>query len=104
MNILDRINQLNNERDWTSYKLSEYSGVPQSTISGWYNKNMVPSVATLEKLCKAYGITMAQFFLTSNERLDLTDDQKRLLREWDVLSPKDKERIFTILQWMQEPK
>ena len=47
---------------------------------------------------------MAQFFLTSNERLDLTDDQKRLLREWDVLSPKDKERIFTILQWMQEPK
>lgn len=106
MDILGRITQLNNERDWNAYKLSKFSGIPQSTISAWYSKNMTPTLPTVELLCKAYGITMAQFFLTSKERLDLTDDQKHLLQKWDTLSPPDKEHIFTIMGWMldQEAK
>lgn len=105
MDVLKRINQLNNERNWSYYALSEASGVAASTISSWYSKNMVPSIPTLEKLCKGYGITMAQFFLPSSaERPDLSDEQKHLLDEWELLSPTGKERLLTVIHWMQEPK
>ena len=47
--ILSTITAYREERGWTEYQLAERSGLPQSTISSWYRKNMVPTVASLEK-------------------------------------------------------
>ena len=51
--ILSTITTYREERGWTEYQLAERSGLPQSTISSWYRKNMVPTVASLEKICTA---------------------------------------------------
>ena len=62
IDILDRITKQRLSRNWTEYQLSQKSGIPQSTISSWYRKNMIPSVPSLEKVCNAFGITLSQFF------------------------------------------
>lgn len=78
-NILETITKYRLERGWTEYQLAERSGLPQSTISSWYRKDMVPSVPSLEKICNAFGITLSQLFAEDDAPVTLTHSQKILL-------------------------
>ena len=53
--ILTAITELREQRNWTEYQLAERSGLPQSTISSWFRKGMIPTVPSLEKVCVAFG-------------------------------------------------
>lgn len=97
MDVLDKILQLRKSRNWTEYRLAEESGVPQSTISSWYSKGIIPSISSLEKICKAFGITMSHFFATGLEYVELTPQQKELLEKWDALNDKQKESLLLFL-------
>ena len=63
-----------NERGWSEYRLAKESGLSQSTISNLFVRNTLPSIATLEIICKSFGITLAQFFEDGNF-VELTDVQ-----------------------------
>ena len=54
MDVLARITKLRLDRGWTEYELAKRSGLPQSTISTWYSKNMLPTVTSLESICKGF--------------------------------------------------
>lgn len=45
--ILTTILEYRTMRGWSEYQLAERAGLPQSTISSWYRKNMVSSVPSL---------------------------------------------------------
>ncbi|WP_334291954.1 helix-turn-helix transcriptional regulator [Blautia obeum] len=45
--VLGKITSLREERGWTTYRLSKLSGIPQSTISTWYRKNLMPPIDKL---------------------------------------------------------
>lgn len=62
MDVLARIIELRDARGWSEYQLAEKSGMAQSTISSWYRKRMLPTIPSLEKICDAFDITLAQFF------------------------------------------
>ena len=91
--ILDRIAKYREDRGWTEYQLSERSGLPQSTISSWYRKNMVPTIPSLEKICAAFGITLSQLLADEGELVSLTPMQRKLLDRWSRLD----EELQTIL-------
>lgn len=100
MNILDRITALREMRNWTNWKLSQESGVDQSTISAWYKKGRSPSVSSLEKICEAFGITMSQFFSNDNRTVELTSDQREMLECWSALSTKQKQVVLALVKNM----
>ena len=62
MDTNDRLRRLLDERGWTEYRLAKQCGLSLSTIANIYRRNTVPSVATLEVICKGFGITLSQFF------------------------------------------
>lgn len=95
--ILETINELRQQRGWTEYQLAERSGLPQSTISSWYRKNLVPTVSSLEKICSAYGITLSQLFSEGDSPVSLTDSQKKLLNVWSKLNPEQQSVIFELI-------
>lgn len=97
--ILAEIFRYREERGWSEYQLAEKSGLPQSTISSWYRKKMMPSLSSLEKICSAFGITMSQLF-AENEAVSLTDSQKKLLERWSHLSKEQQEVIFALIDKM----
>lgn len=39
--VLARIQELRESREWSVYKLAKLSGIPQSTIATWYQKNLL---------------------------------------------------------------
>lgn len=90
INVLERITFYREQKGWTEYQLAEKSGLTQSTISSWYRKNMLPSIASLEKICNAFEITLSQFFATEEDSFSLTDIQKELLLEANRLTEPQK--------------
>ena len=98
--ILSVITAYREERGWTEYQLAEYSGLPQSTISSWYRKNMVPTVPSLEKICNAFGITLSQLFAENEEAVTLTGSQKKLLQRWSRLNKEQQKAIFNLIELM----
>jgi transcriptional regulator with XRE-family HTH domain len=98
--ILATITAYREERGWTEYQLAERSGLPQSTISSWYRKNMVPTVASLEKICAAFGITLSQLFAEGESPVSLTESQKKLMDAWAKLTPAQQDVVFALLEKM----
>lgn len=98
--ILASITAYREERGWTEYQLAERSGLPQSTISSWYRKNMVPSIPSLEKICIAFGITLSQLFAEGDSPVSLTESQKKLLERWSKLSEDQQTVIFALIDTM----
>lgn len=75
MDILKRINSLRLDRGWSVYKLAVEADIPQSTIINMFNRETLPSIVTLEKICEAFGITMSEFFSPDNKEQDITDNE-----------------------------
>lgn len=98
--ILSAITAYREERGWTEYQLAERSGLPQSTISSWYRKNMVPTVPSLEKICAAFGVTLSQLFAEGDAPVALTQSQKPLLERWSRLNEEQQSAIFTLIDKM----
>lgn len=98
--ILAAITTYREERGWTEYQLAERSGLPQSTISSWYRKNMVPTIPSLEKICAAFGITLSQLFAEGDTPVSLTKSQQKLLEVWSRLNEEQQAVVFALIDKM----
>lgn len=95
--ILTTITQYRQARGWTEYQLAERAGLPQSTISSWYRKNMIPTIPSLEKICTAFGITLSQLFAEGDAPVSLTESQRKLLERWAKLREDQQAVVFLSL-------
>ena len=96
MDVLGKLRRLLEERGWTDYQLAQISGLHESTISNIYRRNNVPTIVTLEAICKAFGITLSQFFADDDsEMVEVTPELKELLDAWTPLTT---EQRATVLQ------
>ncbi len=99
MTVLERILQLRLERGWSEYRLSEESGIAQTTISSWFRKNVCPSVPSLEKICNAYNITLSQFFnYDGSQAVTLTQQQSDLLNQWNKFNNKQQNLFLELIK------
>ena len=96
--VLKRIDSERAKRNWSEYTLAKNSGLPQSTISTWTRKNLQPSVASIEKICRGLGISLSQFFSEDNPESVLTDEQRRLFEVWSCLQPSQREATLLLLK------
>ena len=61
--VKERILELCRERDITINKLSNMSGVTQSTVNNIVSgRNNSTTISTIKKLCDGLGITIEEFF------------------------------------------
>lgn len=73
------------ERGWTDYRLLKEANLSHSTVTNMFNRNNAPTLPTLEAICRAFGITLAQFF-AENELVQMTDEQRILFSRWNPLT------------------
>ena len=50
------------------------------------NRTNIPTIPTLQKLCDAFGITLADFFLDEPDALQLTEGQQEIITLYNNLS------------------
>jgi len=91
--INERIKQLCKQRNWSYYRLSKESGFQQSTLKTIRKETNMPSLYTIDKICNAFGITVADFF--DNELFqDEANSKSIFISIWDELTVKDKEKVL----------
>lgn len=97
MDVLGKLRELLKERGWSEYRLAQQAGLHESTISNIYRRNTVPTIATLEAVCRAFGITLSQFFADSDSDLvEVTPELKELLDAWQPLTPEQRAAILQV--------
>ena len=94
MDCLQRIKELLNERGGTMYQLAQKSGIPQSTLSNLFIRNNAPTIQTLEKICEAFGITLAEFF---GGECRLPKEEAEMLSEFRKLPKETKKAVTQLL-------
>ena len=101
MDVIKRIDDLMKERQWSDYKLAVESGLSSSTIANIHRRNTVPSISTLESICSAFGITLAQFFSDNNFTVQLSSEQLDLFNRWIYLTENQKQLIYNLIKEMK---
>ena len=97
MDTKERIMQLMEQRNWTIYELSKRSGISQTTLSNMWKRNTEPSIPTLTEICKAFDITLAQFF-SEGRNVELTQKQYDLFQHWGFLSEEQKDILIALVK------
>ena len=94
-----RLRQLLEERGWMAYRLAKESGLSESTLANIFKRNTVPSISTLEAVCAAFGISLAQFF-ADQDMVELTPELKELFDNWVSLTPEQKQAALQMIRAM----
>ena len=97
---IKRIRELMEKNGYNTYRLAKQSGISLSTLSSMFEHNTEPRIETLEKICSACNISVAQFFERSSR--DLSSEQSRVLDLYDSLSPKSKDMAMSYLCFLSE--
>lgn len=101
MNIPQRIKDLAKARGWSEYRLVKETKLAASTISNIYHRDTVPSVATIEIICNAFGISLSQFFSNDN-MISLNEEQEELLDLWANIPMEQKTKLLELMRSMKQ--
>lgn len=96
MDAQKRIRDLMEERGWTDYRLAKEANLSHSTVTNMFNRNNAPTLPTLEAVCKAFGITLAQFLSEGNETL--SEEQQLLISRWGTLNDEQKRILLELMK------
>lgn len=97
MDITKRLRELQERHGWTDYKIAKEAGLSPNTVSNVYRRGNTPSLVTLEALCKAFNITMGQFF-AEGEMIEITPELRELFDRWSVLTDEQKSALWQIIK------
>lgn len=80
------------------YRLAQITGISQSAFSKMTRQQSSLSLETIQRICDAFGISMAQFFSEAEQYPDLTDEQKKLLHFWALLDEKKRDYALLLIE------
>ena len=100
--IADRLVDLCEKRGLTKYRLAQLTGMSQTAIGIIISKESIPTIPTLEKLCSAFGITLAQFFSNEESHPNLTETQREILMIWDSLDVEERKVFMTMIRGLKK--
>ena len=98
MDILERIKELRDARGWSNYRLAKESNISENSLNNLFRRNNLPTIPTLEAICKGLGITLSQFFAERNEPVELTGVQREMLETWNTLNEEQKVTLLEFLK------
>lgn len=97
MDITKRLLELQQRYGWSDYRIAKEAGLSPNTVSNIYRRGNTPSMVTLEAICNAFGITMAQFF-AEGELVELTPELRELFDRWTALNSEQKAAVWQIIK------
>lgn len=96
MDVQKRIKSLMELRGWTDYRLAKEAGLSHSTVTNMFNRSNAPTLPTLEAVCRAFGITLSQFFedFEDNETLQ---KQRLLFSKWSTFTQEQRKILLDLM-------
>ncbi len=98
MDIGQRIREIRKANNQKLLNISQQTGLSQPFISEIERGIKVPSIETLEKICSALGITLAEFF--ADQDPELPPDIRQMIDVARKLTPLQRELIISVMKEM----
>lgn len=105
IDVLQEIERRLELLQWSHYELAKRAGITESTLSSMFQKRNLPTLFTLERICKAFEIPLEQF-MRGNQSASgtLTDEQAEWMILYDKLYPDEQAAVIhTIKQLKSKP-
>lgn len=99
MDTAIRIKQLREHNGISRTELARKAGISLSYLNEIERGLKSPTEHTLQKICRALGITLAEFF--SEETPSLPPDLRQLLREAEILTPAQRKKLVEFIRSMK---
>ncbi len=99
--VLEKIEELMKQHKFSKYRLAKESGIKKSTVTTIFNKRSTVSLYNLSKMCKAFDLTLSEFFAMLEEPKTETD-QDFPLNWWHSLPPDKRRQVATIMYAVAE--
>jgi len=96
MNVGARIRELRKAKGLSTQELANLTNISQPVISRLETNNRSADVASIEIICNALGITLAEFFAGDQPVVD--PELKSLLETAKKLSPEQRELVQRLLE------
>lgn len=100
--IAVRLKELCKAQHMSKYRLAQLTGLSQTTIANLMDGKNSPTVQTLDIICKAFGISVSQFFNPEDAFSGLSDVQKELLTAWAALDDEKRKLLLAFMQSLQQ--
>lgn len=86
-------------RKLSIYELAKQVDLSEPCIRNWFNnKNYIPSLSSLIKVCNYLNIPLYILFLTKDEKLyPLSKSEKCMMEQYNKLNEKQKEAIRLLI-------
>lgn len=95
--VLSIIKEMSEARGWTVAELARRSGVADSTIRSWYDRVNLPSMPTLEPVCRVLGAPVTEVLGLDDGPVNIVADQKMLLYKWDLLMEGERDATMHVI-------
>ena len=102
--VLARLTELLQMRGMTVYKLAKLSGIPQSTIATWYQKNLYPPIDKLERICGILNISLSDFFQTYDDETVYEKETAELIAKWLQLTSEQRTVVNDLLNLLLQTR
>ena len=98
MNFLEKLDKLMEQKDLNKHSLSEYCGIPYTTIDGWYKKGYDNiRITTLKKLSDFFGTSLDFWAFDENERDTLSIKKQEFIASISKLDDDQLELLYDIV-------
>lgn len=97
--INKKILDLCDERKWSTYELAQRADITHSTLNSCINRDNAPKIDTLQRICHAFGITLAQFFNEDEHMEFLNSEEKELICLFRTLTEKKKKALLDFIDF-----
>ena len=97
MDLIARISELLEERGWTKYQLAKEANLSQTTIQSMMKRGNNPTVATIEHCCRAFGITVSEFFNDDSRTTEFSLEERKLISDYRNLSHEMKKAVAGVI-------
>lgn len=98
MDINKKIENMRFQRGWSMYELAQEAGITQSTLTSMIKRGNPPKIDTLERICEAFGITLAQFFMEDELLEFLSKNEKELVSLFRNMSEVKQQALIDLLK------
>ena len=98
MQIGSKLQFLRKQKKISVYKLAQLSDISESYIHSIEKSQNQPSIAVLEQLLIPLGVTLAEFFNTSDRILYPSSDEYELINNYRNLSTKEQTAILNLVK------
>ena len=99
MELYEKIEKIRIQKGMSVAKLNKAAGSSHSTLSSWKTRQTMPKIESLDSICFALGISLAEL-LYDIDSDKLTGEEIELLTYWKQLDKEQKQALMSTAKAM----